>query len=592
MLRRRPPIPAPRSVPWTLKPLSTAETSLSYDALERMVMRIRHDIIKGVTPEMLAWWFANIGGEMEIDGRIQNRYLIWHPFDHIHWELVKPAASGRIEAGAVFRIVEAFGIDTFRVIDTESQRLEEVAGIGKARRLRIKDSWKRQRSVRDIMIFLHAHGLSTARALRLLLAGTTEIPHQRPLARQVTEAMRQASRYTRVATTQGPPDPLVPLYLDQARWALEVAAARPRDIVREPMMHRTGRSYHLPTGSAIYFDTGVIELATPVIEISKGCAARAGRSLWEAILYLRRELDVWERRTRRSARLKGFSAHYNISFELSPSEQSNGRSVDRLAYLLSYILPVPVMLLAANRESTGVGVRPRGNRIEVTVDFTPSPSLMIATGTFVTGVVRSVMEWETFELNELASHGIPRIQDFRPMPHTSRKGWLARFDCFPANPFESDVHQDRWPIVGGATEAQEGQTMTLRQIGGATFHAFRRPIRQLSDPFTFRLISLIMNGQTSTLLDLDRRPDAYDDVGRLVLWDDLFPERVLRRSMYERVLIRAISGRKLRMNGETYTPVGLRGWSEVVFRRDRDGRRRRVSFDSLLIYIERWERAQ
>lgn len=65
------------------------------------------------------------------------------------------------------RIVEAFGVNTFRVIDEESQRLEEVAGIGKARRLRIKESWKKQRSVRDIMIFLHAHGLSTARALRL-----------------------------------------------------------------------------------------------------------------------------------------------------------------------------------------------------------------------------------------------------------------------------------------------------------------------------------------------------------------------------------------------------------------------------------------
>ncbi len=79
-------------------------------------------------------------------------------------------ASGLIDGiGPAYaaRIVEAFGIDTFRVIDTESQRLEEVAGIGKARRLRIKDSWKRQRSVRDIMIFLHAHGLSTARALRL-----------------------------------------------------------------------------------------------------------------------------------------------------------------------------------------------------------------------------------------------------------------------------------------------------------------------------------------------------------------------------------------------------------------------------------------
>jgi hypothetical protein len=52
----------------------------------------------------------------------------------------------------------------------------------------------------------------------------------------------------------------------------------PRKIIREKMMHRKGRSYHLPTGGAVYFDTGVIEVATPVIEIERGCAARAGRS--------------------------------------------------------------------------------------------------------------------------------------------------------------------------------------------------------------------------------------------------------------------------------------------------------------------------
>ena len=54
----------------------------------------------------------------------------------------------------------------------------------------------------------------------------------------------------------------------------------PTAIVRGPMMHRVGRSYHLPTGSAVYFDTGVVELATPMIELAPGCAARAGRVLW------------------------------------------------------------------------------------------------------------------------------------------------------------------------------------------------------------------------------------------------------------------------------------------------------------------------
>src|SRR5262245_34477735 len=68
----------------------------------------------------------------------------------------------------------------------------------------------------------------------------------------------------------------------------------PRAFSRGDLMHRVGTSYHLPTGGAVYFDTGVIEVATPVIEIAPGCAARAGRSLWEAILYVRNELDAWE----------------------------------------------------------------------------------------------------------------------------------------------------------------------------------------------------------------------------------------------------------------------------------------------------------
>src|SRR5204863_9785141 len=109
----------------------------------------------------------------------------------------------------------------------------------------------------------------------------------------------------------------------------------PTRIVREPMMHRTGRSYHLPTGGAVYFDTGVIEIATPMIEIERGCAARAGRSLWEAILFVRQELDAWEQAHDTDVQLAGFSAHYNISFELPRTEQGTTRTVEQLAYLLA-----------------------------------------------------------------------------------------------------------------------------------------------------------------------------------------------------------------------------------------------------------------
>src|SRR5690606_1563671 len=145
--------------------------------------------------------------------------------------------------------------------------------------------------------------------------------------------------------------------------------------------------------------------------------------------YLRSELDAWDLSHGKKTRLKGFSAHYNVSFERGAGERMEGQSVEDLAFLLAHILPVPVMLLATNRESTGVGVRPRGNRIEVTVDFTPSPSLMIAASTFITGVIRKAMTWRRFDLRALRDRQLPVIAGYAPIPHTSRKGYLARLDC-------------------------------------------------------------------------------------------------------------------------------------------------------------------
>ena len=86
----------------------------------------------------------------------------------------------------------------------------------------------------------------------------------------------------------------------------------PRDFIRGELMHRVGTSYHLPTAGAIYFDTGVIEIATPAIEIERGCAARAGRSLWESIHFVRDELDAWDRwnYARTDALLDAVSARY------------------------------------------------------------------------------------------------------------------------------------------------------------------------------------------------------------------------------------------------------------------------------------------
>lgn len=365
---------------------------------------------------------------------------------------------------------------------------------------------------------------------------------------------------------------------------------KPEDVFHDPrtflgrnLMHRRGTSYHLPTGGAVYFDTGVIEIATPVIEIERGCAARAGRSLWEGIRAVRDGLDTWERRRKHDVRLAGFSTHYNISFELPREERGENRTVEKLALLLAHILPVPVMLLAANRRSTGIGVRPRGDRIEITADFTPDAALMIATGTLITGIVRDVMSWPSFDLSELERNGIPVIEHFRPMPHTSRKGWLARYDCYPKNPFACDVNSAEWRVRGG-------QTYSLRELAGTITKKFWRSIRRISDPFTFRLIGSVIRGRAPSLLELPDRPPEYEDVGRLCAWDELFPPSALSRSRYERVLIHAISGQKLKLFGRWYTPTGMRGWSQVVFRRDGGKSRHFFSIDYLLNHLRDWEK--
>ena len=65
------------------------------------------------------------------------------------------------------RIVAAFGVDTFEIIEAAPERLTEVSGIGPMRASRIVSGWAEQKAVREIMIFLHAHGVGTARAVRI-----------------------------------------------------------------------------------------------------------------------------------------------------------------------------------------------------------------------------------------------------------------------------------------------------------------------------------------------------------------------------------------------------------------------------------------
>jgi exodeoxyribonuclease V alpha subunit len=82
----------------------------------------------------------------------------------------KYLGSGMVKGiGPVYakKLVAHFGETIFDIIEQNSGRLEEVNGIGPGRRRKIKDAWLEQRFIREIMVFLHSHGVSTGRAVRI-----------------------------------------------------------------------------------------------------------------------------------------------------------------------------------------------------------------------------------------------------------------------------------------------------------------------------------------------------------------------------------------------------------------------------------------
>lgn len=82
----------------------------------------------------------------------------------------KYLASGLVKGigpGFAKRLIDKFGLKVFEVIEKYPEKLQQLAGIGSKRKQAILDAWEEQKKVREIVVFLHAHGVGTARAVRI-----------------------------------------------------------------------------------------------------------------------------------------------------------------------------------------------------------------------------------------------------------------------------------------------------------------------------------------------------------------------------------------------------------------------------------------
>lgn len=135
-----------------------------------------HTTVVGTLPQVQAGEWLEAEGRWAIDrdyGQQFKAEILRTAAPSTPEGMVKYLGSGLIKGiGPVFaeRLVKCFGHEILNIIEAEPQRLLEVDGIGPIRHNKITTAWAEQRMVREIMVFLHSHGVSTSRAFRIYKA--------------------------------------------------------------------------------------------------------------------------------------------------------------------------------------------------------------------------------------------------------------------------------------------------------------------------------------------------------------------------------------------------------------------------------------
>ena len=125
--------------------------------------------------------FANIqaGQTLQLQGIWRDHPKYGPQFQVKQYKETKPATLTGIEkylgsglikgVGPVTakRIVAHFGLDTLDIIETHIERLIEVPGIAKKRVKLIQTAWDSQKAIKEVMVFLQGHGVSTTYAVKI-----------------------------------------------------------------------------------------------------------------------------------------------------------------------------------------------------------------------------------------------------------------------------------------------------------------------------------------------------------------------------------------------------------------------------------------
>lgn len=141
----------------------------------RLKVKGERDLITvlGHTPSVTPGEYASASGiwvmDKEYGRQFRAQFLRIHAPTTLHG-IEKYLGSGMVKGIGPFcakTLVSAFGTDVFTVIEEQPERLKGLRGIGPKRIQKITSGWADQKVIREIMVFLHSHGVSTSKSVRI-----------------------------------------------------------------------------------------------------------------------------------------------------------------------------------------------------------------------------------------------------------------------------------------------------------------------------------------------------------------------------------------------------------------------------------------
>jgi len=167
------------------------------------VLDLREDGTDQMVTAVGSFPFVSLGERIRLEGEWTNHPAYGRQFKMLNYSSVVPSSvnglinylsSGFIKGvgeTTARKLVDYFGLDVLDIIQFNPQRLKEVEGIGEARAAMIASSFSEQKEIREVMLFLQSHGISTTYALKIYKlygADTIDMVRENPyrLAEDIT----------------------------------------------------------------------------------------------------------------------------------------------------------------------------------------------------------------------------------------------------------------------------------------------------------------------------------------------------------------------------------------------------------------------